>query len=61
MAGKTVASASARSLYHTDINACNTFDSPDAVVPKSLQVARGAEITIELPPLSVTTVEAMLA
>jgi alpha-L-arabinofuranosidase len=56
-----VGSAAARSLYHTDINACNTFDSPDAIVPKAIQAAvRGSEITIELPPLSVTTIEAKL-
>jgi alpha-N-arabinofuranosidase len=61
IAGKTVASASARSLYHADLNACNTFDSPDAIVPKAIQAAaRGSEITIELPPLSVTTIEAKL-
>jgi alpha-N-arabinofuranosidase len=62
IAGKTVASATARSLYHADINACNTFESPDAIVPKPIAAAaRGAEITIELPPLSVTTIEAKLA
>jgi alpha-L-arabinofuranosidase len=61
IAGKTVASAAARSLYHADINACNTFDAPDAIVPKTIAAAaRGSEITIELPPLSVTTIEAKL-
>lgn len=61
IAGKAVTSAAARSLYHADLNACNTFDSPDAIVPKSIAAtARGSEITIELPPLSVTTIEAKL-
>jgi len=61
VAGKTLASATARSLYHADFNACNTFESPDAIVPKTVQAAaRGSEITIELPPLSVTTVQATL-
>jgi len=61
IAGKTVASAKARSLHHSDINACNTFESPDAIVPESVPVtAHGSEIAIELPPLSVTTIEATL-
>jgi alpha-L-arabinofuranosidase len=61
VAGKTIASAAARSLYHADFNACNTFESPDTIVPKSVPAAaQGSEIAIELPPLSVTTIEAKL-
>jgi alpha-N-arabinofuranosidase len=61
MVGKTVTAASARSLYHADINACNTFEAPDVVVPKNHSAtASGSNIRVELPPLSVTTVTARL-
>jgi alpha-N-arabinofuranosidase len=58
----SVRSAKARTLQHSDMNACNTFERPDTVVPREQAVkAAGSRIEIELPPLSVTTVEAQLA
>ncbi|HMF76712.1 MAG TPA: alpha-L-arabinofuranosidase C-terminal domain-containing protein [Bryobacteraceae bacterium] len=62
IAGRSVAKAKARSLYHADLNACNTFDAPDTIVPRELAVTtRGTELSVELPPLSVTTIEVELA
>ena len=60
--GSKVRHANATSLFHADLNACNTFDAPDSVVPHEISAStRGETITIELPPLSVTTIEAELA
>ena len=59
VAGKTASGASARALYHADLNACNTFDAPDQVVPRAHQAtASGSRLRLELPPLSVVTVTA---
>ena len=56
--GNTVRTANATSLFHADLNACNTFAAPDTVVPKEMPAsARDETITIELPPLSVTTLK----
>jgi alpha-L-arabinofuranosidase len=61
VAGKKVAAASARALYHADLNACNTFEAPDQVVPKDHTASAAAQgLTVELPPLSVVTVRARL-
>ena len=58
----SVTSGSGRALYHADMNACNTFNSPDAVIPRNVDVAaRGSEIVLDLAPLSVTTIEMKLA
>lgn len=55
--GKRAAAATARLLHHPDLNACNTFDAPDEVVPRTHKAAvNGSNIQVELPPLSVATV-----
>ncbi len=57
LAGSTAAGGSARILHHQDLNACNTFDQPDRIVPRPHPVsATGSAIRLELPPLSVATV-----
>jgi alpha-N-arabinofuranosidase len=62
IAGKKAAGATARALYHADLNACNTFERPNEVVPKNHTAsASGSGFTVELPPLSVVTVTAKLA
>lgn len=49
-------------LTHERLNAHNTFESPDAVVPKPSKVeAKGSELRLTLPPASVTRVSAKLA
>jgi len=61
VAGSGVSDASARSMYHADLNACNTFEAPDTVVIQDHQAnASGSSIQVELPPLSVTTVTARM-
>ena len=62
VAGAKIASASARLLHHADLNACNTFDKPDTIVPRNhpVQTAAG-RIQLELPALGVCTVTARLA
>jgi alpha-L-arabinofuranosidase len=58
----SVASASARILSHPDFNACNTFESPDTIVPRdhTVETGRGA-ISVALPPMSIATVELTLS
>jgi len=59
--GRKLAGGKARSLYHADLNACNTFEAPDTLKPREVAVtASGSEIVLELAPLSVTTVEVKL-
>jgi alpha-N-arabinofuranosidase len=59
--GKKAVSATARMLHHQDFNACNTFDAPDTVVPRSLQATvSGSGVRIDLPPLSIATVTTRL-
>jgi alpha-L-arabinofuranosidase len=62
LGGKGAAAATARALYHADLNACNTFEAPDRVVPRDHDATiSGANVRVELPPLSVVTVTARLA
>ena len=62
LAGKSASAASARALYHADLNACNTFEAPDQVVPRNHTASvSGAGVRVEMPPLSVVTVTARLA
>jgi alpha-N-arabinofuranosidase len=62
VAGKGATAASARALYHADLNACNTFEAPDQVVPRDHTASvSGAGVRVEMPPLSVVTVTARLA
>jgi alpha-N-arabinofuranosidase len=56
IAGKSAVSATARALYHADLNACNTFASPDTVLPRDHTAAvSGSGVRVELPPLSIVT------
>jgi len=60
--GAGVGAVSARILHHSDMNACNTFDKPDALMPVNHAVAKqGSKLSLMLPPLSVVTVEAQLS
>ena len=46
---------------HSDMNAHNSFDKPDALMPVKHAVERGgSKLSLALPPLSVVTVEAQL-
>ena len=58
---KTAKSAAGRILHHKDLNAANTFESPDAIVPVAHPVqAAGRSIRLDLPALSVATVTVQL-
>jgi alpha-N-arabinofuranosidase len=60
--GAKIAAAAARLLHHPDLNACNTFEQPDTIVPRSHSVqTAGERLKLELPPLGVCTVQAQLA
>jgi alpha-N-arabinofuranosidase len=49
-------------LTHDELNAHNTFDRPDVVVPKSSTTdRRGSTLKVELPPASVTRLDMRLA
>ena len=59
---RSVKAAKARALYHSDMNACNTFEAPDTLIPRDFSVtAKGSEIKLTLPPLSIISVETKLA
>ena len=62
IAGKAlVSTATARALYHADLNACNTFDRPNEVIPRNHAAsASGSAVRTEMPPLSVVTITARL-
>jgi alpha-L-arabinofuranosidase len=61
ISGGNVLGARARVIAHNDLNACNTFEQPDTIVPRALEVAvGGGKVTVELPPMSVATITAQL-
>jgi len=50
--GSGAPGATARVLHDADLNAANTFATPNRVTPKELKVsAQGGTVTAELPPL----------
>ena len=56
LAGASARSATARMRHHPDLNAANTFATPDRIAPRDHQIAvGGARIVTDLPPLSVLT------
>jgi alpha-N-arabinofuranosidase len=62
VAKKTPSVAAVRALYHPDLNACNTFESPDTITPKDHKASvSGSSVRLELPPLSVVTAHIRLA
>ncbi len=62
VAGAAPAGAAARIIHHPDFNAANTFEQPDLITPSAHPAAlSGSGLTIELPPLSVATVEVRLS
>ena len=49
--------ANAEILHHPDLNAFNSFENPDAIVPKHHPVTvEGERIRLDVPALSVITV-----
>ena len=62
LAGATARSATARILHDDDLNAANTFATPDRIAPRDHKVTvEGASIVTDLPPLSVVTAAVRLA
>jgi alpha-L-arabinofuranosidase len=60
--GATALSATARILHDDDLNAANTFATPDRIVPRDHKVAvEGGRIVADLPPLSIVTASVRLA
>jgi alpha-N-arabinofuranosidase len=60
--GGSAAGATARILHDADLNAANTFSTPDRIMPQTLKAqAQGGSVKVELPPLSVATVLVKLA
>jgi alpha-N-arabinofuranosidase len=60
--GGSATGATARILHDADLNAANTFATPDRIMPQTLKVqAQGGSVKVELPPLSVATVLVKLA
>lgn len=59
IAGKQISSARGRMMHNPDLNACNTFESPNTVAPQDLAVSvSGRGATVEVPPLGIVTIEA---
>jgi alpha-N-arabinofuranosidase len=56
LAGASARSATARILHDADLNAANTFATPDRIVPRDHKTSvEAGHIVIDLPPLSVVT------
>lgn len=52
-----VRSASAKMLRHPDLNACNTFENPESIVPREHPVdIDGFRIRADLPPISILSI-----
>jgi alpha-N-arabinofuranosidase len=62
LAGGAATGAAARILHHPDLNAFNGFADPDTITPKTHSItAQGANLKLELPPLSIATAVVKLA
>ncbi|HNY39475.1 MAG TPA: alpha-L-arabinofuranosidase C-terminal domain-containing protein [Bryobacteraceae bacterium] len=62
ISGANPASATATLLNHASLNAANTFDQPDLIMPKPIAVqAAAGKLTMNLPALSIATVRVKLA
>jgi alpha-N-arabinofuranosidase len=60
--GGSATGATGRVLHDNDLNAANTFATPDRIMPQQLKVdAQGGTVKVELPPLAVATVLVKLA
>ena len=60
--GGSAAAATARILHDSDLNAANTFETPNRIMPQPLKVdAQGGTVKVELPPLSIASVLVKLA
>lgn len=58
LVGGAAQKATALVLTHKEMNAHNTFEQPDAVVPRGLEAdARGASVRVVVPPASVVRVD----
>ena len=54
--GATARSATARILHDADLNAANTFATPDRITPRGHKIAvEAGRMIVDLPPLSVVT------
>lgn len=61
LAGGKAAGGKARLLYHPDLNAYNSFDKPDTIVPRDTRVeASGSAVRVEVPPLGIVTATVQL-
>jgi alpha-L-arabinofuranosidase len=48
--------ATAQILHHPDLNAANTFDNPDAVIPKPHAInTEGSVLKVGVPGLTIVT------
>jgi len=57
LAGTSAKTGTAQILHDKDLNACNSFDQPDRVMPQSHPVqVSGSKVQIDLPRMSVATV-----
>ena len=55
--GTSARAASAQILHDADLNACNSFDQPDRLLPRAHPVrVEGARLRLDLPRLSVASV-----
>ncbi len=62
MRGVRAVSGAAQILHDPDLNAANTFDGPDRIIPQALPVSvQPQRIRLELPRLSVATVTLQIA
>jgi len=54
--GVTARAGRAQILHHMDLNAYNSFDKPDVLVPKAHEIAvEGTRVRLTAPALSIIT------
>lgn len=62
LTGATAASATAEILHHPDMNACNTFENPDLIMPARHRISLNAgRLETDLPPLSIVSAKVELS
>ena len=55
--GASAREVSAQILTHNDYNACNAFDAPDLILPRThvVRIEDGSRLLLDLPPMSIVT------
>ncbi len=56
LSAASATAARARVLHDADFNACNTFENPDLIAPRTHPIAAaGRRVEFDMPPMSIVT------